>query len=99
MKKLSIVGKDYHTEEQVVGYYNAGDSMRYWGKLGRLLGWPWGMFSGRPFSSFPASARSLVVWPARRVDCRGSRRRRRGRWPKCGRRGACTALAFPRTVS
>ena len=21
MKKLSIVGKDYHTEEQVVGYY------------------------------------------------------------------------------
>jgi hypothetical protein len=25
MKKLSIVGKDYHTEEHVVGYYNAGD--------------------------------------------------------------------------
>ena len=22
MKKLSIVGKDYHTEENVVGYYN-----------------------------------------------------------------------------
>ena len=25
MKKLSVVGKDYHTGEQVVGYYNAGD--------------------------------------------------------------------------
>jgi len=24
MKKLSIVGKDYHPEEHVVGYYNAG---------------------------------------------------------------------------
>jgi hypothetical protein len=28
MKKLSIIGKDYHTEEHVVGYYNAGDRMR-----------------------------------------------------------------------
>ena len=28
MKKLSIVGKAYHTEEQVVGYYNAGDRMK-----------------------------------------------------------------------
>ena len=35
MKKLSIVGKDYHTDEHVVGYYNAGDRMMYWGKLGR----------------------------------------------------------------
>ncbi|MFI5374180.1 MAG: general stress protein, partial [Candidatus Rokuibacteriota bacterium] len=28
MKKLSIVGKDYHTEEHVVGYYNTGDRMK-----------------------------------------------------------------------
>ena len=34
MKKLSIVGKDYHTEEDVVGYYNTGDRMKKWGKLG-----------------------------------------------------------------
>jgi len=34
MKKLSIVGKDYHTDENVVGYYNAGDRMKYWGKQG-----------------------------------------------------------------
>jgi hypothetical protein len=27
MKKLSIVGRDYSTEEGVVGYYNAGDRM------------------------------------------------------------------------
>jgi hypothetical protein len=24
MKKLSVIGKDYHTEENVVGFYNAG---------------------------------------------------------------------------
>ena len=34
MKKLSVVGKDFRTDEQVVGYYNAGDRMRYWGKMG-----------------------------------------------------------------
>jgi hypothetical protein len=38
MKKLSIVGRDYHTDEQVVGYYNAGDRMKYWGKLGAFWG-------------------------------------------------------------
>jgi hypothetical protein len=29
MKKLSIVGKDYHTEEHVAGYYNIGDRMKF----------------------------------------------------------------------
>jgi len=28
MKNLSVVGKDYHTEEEVVGYYNAGDRLK-----------------------------------------------------------------------
>jgi hypothetical protein len=27
MTKLSINGKDYHTEENVIGYYNAGGRM------------------------------------------------------------------------
>ena len=30
MKLLSIIGKGYHSEENVVGYYNAGDRMLYW---------------------------------------------------------------------
>jgi hypothetical protein len=32
MKKLSILGKDYHSEDHVVGYYNTGDRMKAWGK-------------------------------------------------------------------
>ena len=43
MKKLSIVGRDYHTEEQVVGYYHTGDRMKYWGKLGAFWGGLWGV--------------------------------------------------------
>ena len=38
MKKLSIVGKDYHPEEHVIGYYNVGDRMAVWGKMGAFLG-------------------------------------------------------------
>jgi hypothetical protein len=38
MKKLSVVGRDYHTEEQVVGYYNTGNRMKLWGKWGAFLG-------------------------------------------------------------
>ncbi len=37
MKKLSIVGRDYHTDENVIGYYNTGDRMKY-GEIGRPLG-------------------------------------------------------------
>jgi hypothetical protein len=33
MKKLSIVGKDYHTEADVTGYYNTGDRIKYWASL------------------------------------------------------------------
>jgi hypothetical protein len=32
LQKLSIMGKAAHTEEHVVGYYNAGDRMQFWGK-------------------------------------------------------------------
>jgi hypothetical protein len=45
MRNLSIVGRDYHTEEHVVGYYNAGDRMKYWGKQGAFWGGLWGLFS------------------------------------------------------
>jgi len=34
MKNLSLVGKGYHTEEKVVGFYNIGDRVKFWGKRG-----------------------------------------------------------------
>ena len=38
MKKLSIIGRDYHTDEHVVGYYNTGDRIKVWGKTGAFWG-------------------------------------------------------------
>jgi len=53
MKKLSIVGKGYHTEEDVVGYYNTGDRMKKWGKLGAFWGGLWGILFGSAFFFIP----------------------------------------------
>jgi hypothetical protein len=51
MKKLSIVGKGYHTDEDVVGYYTTGDRMMYWGKNGAFWGGIWGGMWGALFGS------------------------------------------------
>lgn len=63
MKKLSVVGKDYHTDEQVVGYYNAGDRMKYWGKLGAFWGGFWGLLFGAAFFAIPGIGPVLVGGP------------------------------------
>ena len=63
MKKLSIVGKDYHTEEHVVGYYNAGDRMLYWGKQGAFWGGFWGLLFGSAFFWVPGIGPLLVAGP------------------------------------
>lgn len=63
MKKLSIVGRDYHTDESVVGYYNAGDRMRYWGKQGAFWGGIWGMLFGAAFFAIPGIGPVVVAGP------------------------------------
>jgi len=63
MKKLSIVGKDYHTDEHVVGYYTTGDRMLYWGKLGAFWGGLWGMLFGSAFFFVPGVGPLLVAGP------------------------------------
>ena len=63
MTKLSIVGKDYHTEENVVGYYNAGDRMKYWGRMGAFWGGVWGLLFGAAFFVVPGIGPVLVAGP------------------------------------
>ncbi len=63
MKKLSVVGKDYHTEDQVVGYYNAGERMRHWGKFGAFWGGLWGLLFGAAFFWIPGIGAVLVGGP------------------------------------
>lgn len=63
MQRLSIVGRDYHTDEHVVGYYNAGDRMKYWGKLGAFWGGIWGLLFGSAFFWIPGLGPILVGGP------------------------------------
>lgn len=63
MKKLSIVGKNYHSEEQVVGYYNAGDRMKVWGKLGAFWGGFWGLLFGSAFFIVPGIGPIVAFGP------------------------------------
>jgi len=80
VKKLSVVGEDYHTDEQVVGYYNAGDRMKYWGTWGALWGGFWGLLFGAAFFWIPrdrpcAGWRSVGSLDRRRLGERGGSRR------------------------
>ena len=63
MKKLSIVGKDYHSEEHVVGYYNTGDRVKYWGKLGAFWGGLWGFLFGSALFFIPGIGPIVVGGP------------------------------------
>lgn len=63
MKKLSIVGKDFHTEEHVVGYYNTGDRMKVWGKLGAFWGGFWGLLFGSAMFFIPGIGPLIVFGP------------------------------------
>ncbi len=71
MKKLSVVAKDYQTDEQVVGFYNAGDRMKYWGKLGAFWGGLFGLLLGAAIFWVPGIGPMVVAGP----PCRGMDRR------------------------
>ena len=63
MKKLSIVGKDYQTEEHVIGFYNAGDRMKFWGKQGAFWGGFWGLLFGSALFLIPGIGPVVVFGP------------------------------------
>lgn len=53
MKQLSIVGRDYLSEEHPVGFYNTGDRVRYWGRYGAFWGAIFGMIFAPAFFWIP----------------------------------------------
>ncbi len=63
MQKLSIVGKDYYTEEEVVGYYTTGDRIKAWGKTGAFWGGLWGMLFGSALFVIPGIGPLLAAGP------------------------------------
>ena len=61
MKSLGVVGKGYHTEEKVVGFYNMGDRIKFWGKRGAFWGGLWGLFFGGLFLTIPVVGHVVVL--------------------------------------
>jgi hypothetical protein len=61
MKDLSIVGKGYHTDEKVVGFYSNGDRVKFWGKQGAFWGGLWGLFFGGLFIAIPVLGQVVVL--------------------------------------
>jgi hypothetical protein len=43
VKKLSLIGKGYHSEEHPIGFYSAGDRIKTWGGVGAFWGGIWGL--------------------------------------------------------
>lgn len=61
MKHLSVVGKGYHTDEKVVGFYNTGDRMKFWGTRGAFWGGLWGWLFGGVFMFIPVVGHVVVL--------------------------------------
>jgi hypothetical protein len=61
MKNLSIVGKGYHSDEKVVGFYNTGDRVKFWGSRGAFWGGFWGLFFGGIFMTIPIVGHVVVL--------------------------------------
>src|SRR5580700_2518946 len=61
MKNLSVVGKGYHTDEKVVGFYNTGDRIKFWGTRGAFWGGFWGLFLGGLFMAVPVVGHVVVL--------------------------------------
>jgi uncharacterized membrane protein len=63
MKKISIIGKDYHTEEHVVGFLNAGDRAKIFGKMGAFWGGLMGILFGSAMIFIPVVGHVIVLGP------------------------------------
>jgi hypothetical protein len=61
MSSLSVVGKGYNAEEKVVGFYNTGDRVRFWGTRGAYWGGFWGLFLGGLFMTVPVLGHVIVL--------------------------------------
>ncbi|QDV85827.1 general stress protein [Planctomycetes bacterium TBK1r] len=63
LNQLSIVGRDYHSEDHAIGYYNTGDRVKYWGKLGAFWGGIWGLLVGSGLFWLPGIGAVVVGGP------------------------------------
>ena len=58
---LSVLGKGYHTEEKVLGFYNMGDRVKVWGSQGAMWGGLWGMLVGGLVVTAPLTGPVMIL--------------------------------------
>ena len=63
IEKISVVGKEYHSEDHVIGCYSSGDRMKYWGEMGAFWGGIWELLSGGAFFVIPDLGPVLIAGP------------------------------------
>ena len=63
MKKISIRGRDYRLEEHVVGFLNAGERARIFGKFGAFWGGLLGILFGSALLFIPVVGHVVVLGP------------------------------------
>ncbi len=61
IKSLSIVGRGYHKDENIFGFYNVGERVTLWGGRGAFWGALWGLFFGGLFVTLPVSGPVIVL--------------------------------------
>lgn len=61
IESLSVIGKGYHSEEKVVGFYHAGDRIKFWGKRGAFWGGLWSLFVGGVSLTIPVVGHVMIL--------------------------------------
>ncbi len=61
VESLSVLGKAYDRDEKVVGFYNTGGQVRFWGERGVFWGRMWSLFSGGLFVTVPVVGPVIVL--------------------------------------
>jgi len=61
IKKISVVGRGFHSDEAVTGFYNAGNRIKFWGKNGAFWGGLWGLLFGGLFLTVPVIGPVMVL--------------------------------------
>lgn len=88
-------GESEEADENVVGYYNTGDRMKRWGKVGAFWGGFRGLLFGSAFFAIPG-----IGWPGRLLPGSQGHWRELCWWAGWARWApACTASVFPKTAS
>jgi hypothetical protein len=59
--KISVIGRGFHTEQHVAGFYNAGDRIKCWGKEGAFWGSLWTLLLGGLYMTIPVFGPVMVV--------------------------------------